>query len=130
MRDGGQGEERAFPSTARAVGQVRSWAMQHARAGGASADAVGAVQLAMSEVYTNAVDHAPGAATVVVRVSTAPGAVTFEVDDERDAAPRRRTGRAGLPGGHGLHILDQVTADWGFRARRSGGKVVWFTVRW
>lgn len=44
--------------------------------------------------------------------------------------PRRRSGREGLPGGHGLHILDAVTSAWGWRPAPDGGKVVWFTLRW
>jgi len=104
--------------------------MDRTREAGAPGEVVDAVQLAMSETFTNALRHAPGSPSVSVRARGEDRALTFEVRDGAATPPRRREGRGGLPGGHGLHILDAVTAAWGWRPAPDGGKVVWFTVRW
>ncbi len=105
--------------------------MERARAARAPSEVVDTVQLAMSEAFTNALRHAPGTETITIRVVGARRELTYEVGDgAAGALPRRRAHREGLPGGHGLHILDAVTAAWGWRPQPDGGKVVWFTVRW
>ena len=104
--------------------------MDLARTARAPQRAVDAVQLAMSEVFTNAVRHAEETPKITVRAVRLTGEITLEVHDGDPDAPRRRPNRGALPGGHGLHILDAITAGWGWQPVRGGGKVVWFTIRW
>ncbi len=129
MHATGDGNERSFVASVSSLARARAWSMERARDAGAPKRAVDTVQLAMSEVFTNAVRHASGGPSINVRTVHRDREVTFEVHDGAVDAPQRRSGRQGLPGGHGLHILDVVTADWGWRPERTG-KVVWFTVRW
>jgi anti-sigma regulatory factor (Ser/Thr protein kinase) len=124
------GNERSFASSVGSLARARAWSMERARDAGAPKRVVDSVQLAMSEAFTNAVRHAPGSQSITVRAVHREREVTFEVHDGTTTAPRRRSGREGLPGGHGLHILDAVTSGWGWRPTRGAGKVVWFTVRW
>lgn len=126
----GDANQRSFASAVTSLARARAWSMERARDAGAPKRVVDTVQLAMSEAFTNAVRHAPGAPTISVRAVQRDREVTFEVHDGAATAPQRQSGRAGLPGGHGLHILDAVTSAWGWRPVRGGGKVVWFTVRW
>lgn len=130
MRAAGDDNERSFASAVGSLARARAWSMERARDAGAPKRAVDTVQLAMSEAFTNAVRHAPATTAVHLRAVHRDREVTFEVHDDAPAPPQRRSGRAGLPGGHGLHILDAVTSDWGWRPVSGGGKVVWFTVRW
>ncbi|WP_168217035.1 ATP-binding protein [Cellulomonas sp. Y8] len=131
MHGTSRGDERAFPSSASSLARARAWSMERASAAGAPVEVVDAVQLAMSEAFTNALRHAPGTRTITVSVVGARRQLTYEVGDAAAAVlPRRRSNRDGLPGGHGLHILDAVTSAWGWRPAPDGGKVVWFSLRW
>jgi anti-sigma regulatory factor (Ser/Thr protein kinase) len=104
--------------------------LEQARGAGATPDALNAIELVTSEVVTNAVRHADGTGSVEVLVRLRAGHLTVEVVDADPRPPVPQSDRAGLPGGHGLHIVQAVTSAWGWRPRRSGGKVVWFTITW
>jgi anti-sigma regulatory factor (Ser/Thr protein kinase) len=104
--------------------------LDQARGAGATSDALAATELVTSEVVTNAVRHADGTGTVEIRIRLRAGDLTVEVEDGDPRPPVPQSDRAGLPGGHGLHIVQAVTSAWGWRPQRSGGKVVWFTITW
>jgi anti-sigma regulatory factor (Ser/Thr protein kinase) len=121
---------RSLPATPASIAEARHWVTAQARAVGAPPRTVDAVVLATSELVTNAVRHAAGTRAVVVSVRVTDGDLRVEVHDSSASGPQPRPGRAGLPGGHGLHIIDAVSGSWGWRPRPSGGKVVWATFTW
>ncbi len=121
---------RSLPATPESIAAARRWVTAQARAAGAPSRTVSSVVLATSELVTNAIRHASGTRTVVVTVRGEGGDLRLEVHDSSGAAPRPQSGRAGLPGGHGLHIIDAVSGTWGWRPRAGGGKVVWARFTW
>ncbi|MET9466437.1 ATP-binding protein [Streptomyces sp. NPDC006544] len=78
--------------------------------------------LLVSELLTNASLHAGGCHELVL---TAGETLRIEVTDgttdlpARDPAPQR-----GVPGGHGLYIVERLSDRWGARAH-GDGKAVW-----
>jgi Histidine kinase-like ATPase domain len=82
------------------------------------------VLLVLSELVTNAVEHAGGAARIVVQNSD--GIVTIVVHDANPVAPAMRS-RPDESGGFGLRIVDQLTIEWGWTPA-FGGKQVWAEV--
>jgi len=87
-----------------------------------------AATLLTSELVTNAIQHtasgAPGGTVTIVVVDVADGVLIEVIDD----------GSAGTPvvkddllttDGHGLYLVQQLTAQWGY-LRDSAGTTVWF----
>ncbi|WP_327280454.1 MULTISPECIES: ATP-binding protein [unclassified Streptomyces] len=98
--------------------------------------AVEDVLLLVSEAVTNAAMHAGGPTELVLRLGPADrrapprrsGDLRIEVGDASPALPRLRPQTAlGLPGGHGLMVLNRLARSWGVTPRE-GGKSVWFEV--
>jgi serine phosphatase RsbU (regulator of sigma subunit)/anti-sigma regulatory factor (Ser/Thr protein kinase) len=112
------------------VSVARHWVRARAAERGAPAGTLAAVELATSELVTNAVRHAVSTRTVALRFRGEGDSVRVEVRDRDTAGPQPRSGRAGLPGGHGLHIVDRVSRAWGWYATPGGGKVVWASFGW
>lgn len=78
--------------------------------------------LVVSELVTNAALHAHGCHELVL---TAGDALHIDVVDGATAPPRlRAVGGPGVPGGHGLHIVQRLSDRWGSCAHGSG-KAVW-----
>jgi anti-sigma regulatory factor (Ser/Thr protein kinase) len=77
--------------------------------------------LVLSELITNAVVHAAGA--VHIAVSRNGANIRIEVHDAQSRPPERRAPGA-APGGRGLHIVDQLSEQWGSQPTLTG-KVVW-----
>lgn len=95
-----------------------------ALAGTMASDALDQVLLAVSELATNAVEHA--ATAFEVRVIVLDGVVRVEIADGSDVQP---VGGAD-PGpsavtGRGLLLVGRIADRWGVEPER-GGKVVWF----
>lgn len=88
---------------------------------------VGAAELLVSELVTNAVKHAnlqgtPG--TVGLRVAVEDHLLRVEVSDGDPVMPQVGDGSVDAPSGRGLLIIDRLADRWGcFRA--GVGKVVW-----
>ncbi|MET9962197.1 ATP-binding protein [Streptomyces sp. NPDC006326] len=78
--------------------------------------------LVVSELLTNAGLHADGCLQLVL----ASGEVLrIEVFDGSTALPRRQPSpRRGIPGGHGLYIIERLCDRWGAEVHPHG-KVVW-----
>ncbi|MFJ4776655.1 ATP-binding protein [Streptomyces sp. NPDC088762] len=78
--------------------------------------------LVVSELLTNAGVHADGCLQLVL---SAGDVLRIEVFDGSTTLPRRAAApRRGLPGGHGLYIIERLCDRWGAEAH-AHGKVVW-----
>ncbi|MFJ8160271.1 ATP-binding protein [Streptomyces sp. NPDC096136] len=78
--------------------------------------------LVVSELVTNAALHAGGCLHLAL---TRGETLRIEVFDGSAALPRRDPSpRRGIPGGHGLHIIDRLSDRWGCETLQQG-KVVW-----
>jgi anti-sigma regulatory factor (Ser/Thr protein kinase) len=83
------------------------------------------VELLVSELVTNALRY--GIAPYGLRMTRDAHSVMVEVSDGNPTVPRLRTAQAGDEGGRGLHLVDELSSDWGVRSRPQG-KTVWFTL--
>ncbi|MFG2985527.1 ATP-binding protein [Streptomyces sp. NPDC048258] len=78
--------------------------------------------LLVSELLTNASLHAGGCHELVL---TSGEALRIEVCDGTTTPPRRHPApRHGIPGGHGLYIVERLSDRWGARTHEHG-KAVW-----
>ncbi|MEU6755600.1 ATP-binding protein [Streptomyces sp. NPDC046685] len=78
--------------------------------------------LVVSELVTNAALHAHGCHELVL---TAGETLHIDVLDGEKVLPSpRAVPRPGVPGGHGLHIVQRLSDRWGSYAHATG-KVVW-----
>ncbi|MGG8408964.1 ATP-binding protein [Streptomyces sp. 12297] len=78
--------------------------------------------LLVSELLTNAALHAGGCHELVL---TATDLLRIDVYDGTTALPIRHPApQRGIPGGHGLHIVEHVADRWGARTHEHG-KAVW-----
>jgi anti-sigma regulatory factor (Ser/Thr protein kinase) len=99
--------------------RLDEWAVD----GALAADAV----LVASELVTNAVIH--GKPPIQLRLHTAAGELTVEVDDGERALPHRLTVGAGAVHGRGLSIVAGLSTRWAARPN-DDGKTVWSTLSW
>ena len=83
------------------------------------------VELLVSELLTNALRY--GIAPFGLRMTRDAASVMVEVSDGNPTVPRLRNVQVGDEGGRGLHLVDELSADWGVRSRPQG-KTVWFTL--
>jgi anti-sigma regulatory factor (Ser/Thr protein kinase) len=80
------------------------------------------VELAASELVTNAVIHAGGIVELMLRQM--PDRLRLEVADTGDQGEVRRIAEDDATGGRGLLILDALAREWGVR-EHPHGKAVW-----
>ncbi|MET9351420.1 ATP-binding protein [Streptomyces sp. NPDC006617] len=87
------------------------------------------IQLCVSELLTNVIDHVGEGAPVTLRLSRTRDHVRLEVTDPEPHAwlAPRRPGET-EEGGRGLLLLDAVSLRWGVEQGRCG-KTVWCEVR-
>jgi anti-sigma regulatory factor (Ser/Thr protein kinase) len=95
------------------------------RAWGVPVD-VGAIELATSEVVTNALRHAGSEVVLTVRLDGS--RVRVEVADRSRRLPVAGHAPPDATSGRGLDIVEAVTDDWGAEETADDGKLVWFTV--
>jgi anti-sigma regulatory factor (Ser/Thr protein kinase) len=81
-----------------------------------------------SELVTNAIQHTrsgePGGTVTVVAISI-PGGVIVEVIDEGSPGTPTVKGDLYAADGHGLYLVQQLAAQWGY-LRDAAGTTVWF----
>lgn len=115
-------EEREFSAEASSVSGARRFVLG---AAGVDDPIAESLQLAVSEVATNAVLHARS--PFRVRVSRNSRSVLVEVFDRSSTLPSKKDYGPAAPTGRGLTIVERVTHDWGVRATDEG-KWVWFEI--
>jgi len=85
------------------------------------------VSLLASELVTNAVIHAGGAAHIALQ--RCGDQLTVAVRDGSDATPRVRTAQPWEESGRGLHLVEVLACADGSYHRPGGGKVVWCSMQ-
>lgn len=84
-------------------------------------------ELAVSELVTNAVTHAPGPIRLAARHTR--GGVRLEVTDCNPRPPHMGEPTIERPGSRGLPIVAATVTEWGWESDRDEqGKRVWFVV--
>ncbi len=118
---------RRFPATTSSVGQARRFLL--AQLPGASDGESDALVLMLSELATNAVQHAATEFEVQVQVAPDGHRVRVEVTDGAAGFPTPQEQVADAPHGRGLHIVRTLADTWGIEMRRDQpGKTVWFSL--
>ncbi|MEU1422288.1 ATP-binding protein [Kitasatospora sp. NPDC005751] len=93
---------------------------------GADPDVADDVVLLVAELVANAMMHGGGPLELVLDASAA--RLRVEVSDGESALPEPRLPhRPGLPGGHGLFIIQRAADRWGAE-RHDQGKAVWVEI--
>src|SRR4051812_16387731 len=116
---------RSWPAVPQSVAQVRRAVVGHAGRLGASPAALAAIELALSEAMTNAVQHAyvdrrrPG--PVLVTAEPADGILRVTVQDE-GTGMRPRPDSPGL--GLGLPLISQMTQSFEVQQAPAGGTIL------
>ncbi|MFE6688623.1 SpoIIE family protein phosphatase [Streptomyces sp. NPDC057743] len=106
----------------REVGRARRLVAEQLTAWGLSS-AVETAQLLVSEVVTNAVQHAHTERVVLRLVHT--DALLCEVSDDDHALPQLLNADADGAFGRGLRVVSHLAREWG-TSRTTTGKTVWF----
>jgi anti-sigma regulatory factor (Ser/Thr protein kinase) len=114
--------ERDFTSDAASVSQARRFVLSLLDVDPVTTDSV---QLAVSELATNAVLHARS--SFKVQVSQNGSSIRVAVFDRSAAAAAPKDYGPEAVTGRGLTIVERVTDDWGVTPD-SGGKWVWFEI--
>jgi DNA-binding NarL/FixJ family response regulator len=81
------------------------------------------VLLVVTELVNNAVTHARSGCEL--RISVNPLTLRVEVVDEGTGTPDPLPPSSTRNHGRGLHLIDALTAAWGYEPVPSGGKMVW-----
>lgn len=81
------------------------------------------VLLVVTELVNNAVRHAH--TPCELRLSISPATLRIEVIDEGPGTPDPLPPSPTRNHGRGLHLVDALTAAWGFEPMENGGKMVW-----
>ena len=87
------------------------------------------LHLLATELITNAVLHAGVGESDTVRLrvaETARGLRVTVTDPGADTLPEVQELDPSVPGGMGLFLVEQLSADWGFERTQHGENRVWF----
>ncbi|MHA4813671.1 ATP-binding protein [Streptomyces aculeolatus] len=83
------------------------------------------IQLCVSELVTNAIQHTPAGRRFLVQVIGKGSVIRIEVHDASADAPRLCTPGETDDRGRGLLLVDSFADAWGVTDRTGPGKVVW-----
>ncbi|QFZ19239.1 ATP-binding protein [Saccharothrix syringae] len=111
-----------LPASAGSSARARQVLAEAASTWGLSPDVTDDAALVVTELVSNAVDHAEG--PVGLTVSRTATGVRIEVADNSPALPQPRPVQVDSARGRGLIIVEALSASWGTE-ERDGGKVVW-----
>ncbi len=118
----GRRAELRLRSTTTEVGAARAFIRSLATRWQLPSPVLDDVELAASELVTNAVIHAVG--EVHVALHRLPDGVRLEVEDAGRAAPVLRVADDGATSGRGLAIVNALARSWGVQ-EEPAGKRVW-----
>ena len=114
---------RFWPGQPSDVGEARRFVSQHLVAHSLP-DMVGDATLVVSELASNAVQHAR--TSFGVTISGQDSGVEIAVSDGTwDTTPTTFHAHAFGLGGRGLLVVENLSTDWGVRGSADGGKSVW-----
>ncbi|MGY1610197.1 ATP-binding protein [Geodermatophilus sp. SYSU D00700] len=116
-----------LPPSARSVPVARHLAREVLLAWRAPQD-TGDVELLVTEVVANVVDHVGGESVLSLELEYSDGWLRVAVADGSSVRPVVGELRGDQPRGRGMQIVDAIADDWGVEDV-DGGKRVWFSVR-
>ncbi|GAA1305245.1 ATP-binding protein [Saccharothrix xinjiangensis] len=111
-----------LPASAGSSARARQVVAEAASAWGLSEDVSEDAVLVVTELVSNAVDHAEG--SVGLTISRTDSGLRIEVADNSPAPPEQKPIQVDSARGRGLIIVAALSAAWGMEPR-SDGKVVW-----
>jgi anti-sigma regulatory factor (Ser/Thr protein kinase) len=114
-----------LPPDPTSAGRARAFVAESLREWGDPVD-VAAIELATSEVVTNALRHAGSAVVLTIRRDGS--RIRVEVADRSRRLPVANHAPPDATSGRGLDIVEAVTDAWGAEETADDGKLVWFTV--
>ncbi|MFG2582325.1 MULTISPECIES: ATP-binding protein [Streptomyces] len=125
---GSPSEHWRLPRHPRSVGRARQRLRQELTARRISTDMLATAQLLLSELVTNAVQHAhvPPGREIEVRYEMSDSHLRVEVADASDEQPEQRAADDDDERGRGLLLVDALATKWGVNHRHDIGKLVWF----
>ncbi|MEJ2858315.1 MULTISPECIES: ATP-binding protein [unclassified Saccharothrix] len=112
-----------LPATAGASAQARRIVGEAVAAWGVAPDVAEDAALVVTEMVSNAVDHATGPVELSVS-RTRSGGVRIEVSDSSPTQPSPRPIEVDSARGRGLIIIAALSREWGTRPTATG-KTVW-----
>ncbi|MFD4672433.1 ATP-binding protein [Lentzea sp. NPDC058450] len=86
------------------------------------------VQLVVTELVSNVLDHTTGSGRLRLFRTDEPCVVTVEVDDDSATQPVYGHSRLGENRGRGMVMVESATSKWGTSLRPGGGKTVFAVV--
>lgn len=113
----------SFPGRRESVGQARRFVRE--TLGDQPQETIEAVELMVSELTTNCVQHAHSDFDVEIEQSA--GVIRVEARDRGEGRPTVRSPTPREPSGRGLKVVEALSDAWGIEPQDEG-KVVWFTV--
>ncbi|WP_433262307.1 ATP-binding protein [Actinosynnema sp. CS-041913] len=111
-----------LPATAGASAQARRLVGEAVATWGMSPDVAEDAALVVTELVSNAVDHASG--PLELTVSRTPQGIRIEVADQSPTMPQPRPVEVESARGRGLIIVAALSQDWG-TSPTGTGKTVW-----
>ncbi len=121
-------DQRPIEAQLSSVAPARRWAREKFEAAGLEPDVRDLLVLLVSEVVTNAVEHA--APPLLLRIDVTPEATRVEVKDRARKLPILRDPDPTEAGGRGIRFVNDLSTRWGTEPARGadGMKTVWFEV--
>lgn len=115
---------RTFPAVASSAADARGFAV-HALAD-LPADVVEDIRLMVSELASNAIEHARTSFDLTIHRSRQE--IRVEVTDFGAGTPAMRSPGPGVVKGRGLQVVNMVSTEWGVQQESESAKTVWFTL--
>jgi anti-sigma regulatory factor (Ser/Thr protein kinase) len=121
-------EQRAIEAELSSVAPARRWAREKFEAAGLEPHVRDLLVLLVSEVVTNAVEHA--APPLLLRIDTQPDVTRVEVKDRARDLPILKDPEPFETGGRGIKFVNDLSTRWGTEPPHDpdGFKTVWFEV--
>ncbi len=121
-------DQTAIEAELSSVAPARRWAREKFEAAGLEPEVRDVLVLLVSEVVTNAVEHA--APPLLLRIDTGPDLTRVEVRDRARDLPILRDPEPFETGGRGIKFVNDLSTRWGTEPADGpdGLKTVWFEV--